>query len=65
LLDTTAKQFAFYNFIDGFGFITPQGTVAFDNVSKKIIFKDASINDDQINYGKAYMQLSYDDFLRR
>jgi phosphoglycerol transferase MdoB-like AlkP superfamily enzyme len=65
LSDTTAKQFAFYNFIDGFGFVTPNGTVTFDNVSKKIINKDPSVNDQQLNYGKAYMQLSYEDFLRR
>jgi phosphoglycerol transferase MdoB-like AlkP superfamily enzyme len=65
LLDTSAKQFAFYNFIDGFGFITPSGAVTFDNVSKKIIYKNASVTEEQLNYGKAYMQLSCDDFLRR
>jgi hypothetical protein len=65
LLDTTAHQFAFYIFNDGFGFVSPAGTVAFDNVSKKIIYKDGSVTNDQLNSGKAYMQLSFEDFLKR
>jgi phosphoglycerol transferase MdoB-like AlkP superfamily enzyme len=65
LLDTTARQFAFYVFNDGFGFVAPEGAITFDNVSKKIIYKDAGAAVDQLNYGKAYMQLSFEDFLKR
>ena len=64
LLDSS-KQFAFYVFNDGFGYVTPSGTVMIDNISKKIITKDAGINDEQINIGKAYMQQSFNDFLKR
>ncbi|MEO6452468.1 MAG: LTA synthase family protein, partial [Ginsengibacter sp.] len=65
LLDTTAKQFAFYVFNDGFGFVTPQGALTFDNLSKKIIYKDKDADTSQLNFGKAYMQFSFEDFIRR
>lgn len=65
LFDSTAKQFAFYVFNDGFGFVTPDGSVSFDNVSQKIIHKDSSVTRSQLNNGKAYMQLSFGDFLKK
>jgi len=65
LLDTTAEQFSFYIFNDGFGYVTPTGAVTFDNVSKKIIYKDPGVTNEQLNLGKAYMQLSFEDFLKR
>lgn len=65
LLDSSARQFAFYSFNNGFGFVTPSGAVTIDNVSKKIIYKDAGVDSSAINFGKAYMQQSYQDFLDR
>ncbi|MEO6675526.1 MAG: LTA synthase family protein, partial [Ginsengibacter sp.] len=65
LLDTTAEQFAFYVFNNGFGIVTTKGTVSFDNVSKKIIYKDKETDTAQLNTGKAYMQLSFEDFMQR
>ena len=65
LLDSSAKQFAFYSFNNGFGFVTPKGTETFDNISKKPIYKDPDFDTSQLKYGKAYMQLSYQDFLNR
>ena len=65
LLDSSAKQFAFYCFNNGFGFVTPQGVVTIDNVSRKIIYKKGNIDSAMINNGKAYMQSSYQNFLNR
>ncbi len=65
LLDSSARSFAFYTFNNGFGFVNPSGTVTVDNVSQKIIYKDAHVDASSIDFGKAYMQLSYEDFLRR
>ncbi len=65
LLDSTAKQFAFYIFNDGFGFVTPLGAIAFDNISKKVIYRDPGVMDQQLTIGKAYMQLSFEDFLNK
>ncbi len=65
ILDTAANQFAFYIFNDGFGYVDSVGAITFDNVSKKIIYKDGNAGNEQLNKGKAYMQLSYEDFLKR
>ena len=65
LLDSSTRQFAFYSFNNGFGFVTPAGAVTIDNVSKKVIYKDAAVDSSSINFGKAYMQQSYQDFLDR
>lgn len=64
LLDSS-KQFAFYNFNDGFGYVSPSGTLIIDNISKKVISKDAGVNEEQIKTAKAYMQHSFQDFLKR
>jgi phosphoglycerol transferase MdoB-like AlkP superfamily enzyme len=65
LLDSSAKPFAFYSFNNGFGFVTPNGTETFANVSRKPIFISPGYDTSQIKYGKAYMQVSYQDFLDR
>lgn len=65
LLDSSAKQFAFYSFNNGFGWVTPQGAATMDNVSKKIIEKDPRFDTSNLKYGKAYMQFSYQDYLNR
>jgi phosphoglycerol transferase MdoB-like AlkP superfamily enzyme len=65
LLDSAARQFAFYSFNDGFGFVTPQGTETMENVSRKPIFISPGYDTSNIKYGKAYMQLSYQDYLNR
>lgn len=65
LLDSSVRPFAFYNFNDGFGFVTPSGTVTMDNISKKIIYEKGKVDSADVNNGKAYMQFSYQDFLNR
>jgi phosphoglycerol transferase MdoB-like AlkP superfamily enzyme len=65
LLDAGAGSFAFYVFNDGFGFITPKGVLTFDNVSKKAIRQDPGVPPAQVEMGKAYMQHSFGDFLRK
>ncbi len=65
LLDAKATPFAFYVFNDGFGMVTPQGTVTFDNVAKQPIQRDSAVSDLQVEQGKAYMQTSFADFLKK
>ncbi|MEO8960587.1 MAG: sulfatase-like hydrolase/transferase [Ginsengibacter sp.] len=65
LLDSSARQFAFYSFNNGFGFVTPSGTETIDNVSKRTIYKDSGFDTTEIKFGKAYMQASYQDYLNR
>ena len=65
LLDSSAHSFAFYCFNNGFGFVTPQESISMDNVSGRILYhqgiRDAAVPE----AGKAYMQFSYQDFLKR
>ncbi|RDC63227.1 LTA synthase family protein [Adhaeribacter pallidiroseus] len=65
LLNPAAKPFAFYVFNDGFGFVTPDGVVTYDNIAKKVITQDKTVTTQQIDTGKAYLQLSFDDYLRK
>jgi phosphoglycerol transferase MdoB-like AlkP superfamily enzyme len=65
LLAPSTYPFAFYVFNDGFGFVTEQGAFTFDNVSKQPITKDPGVTEEQIQDGKAYMQYSFEDFLKK
>jgi phosphoglycerol transferase MdoB-like AlkP superfamily enzyme len=65
LLNPNTKEFSFYNWDNGFGFATPTQIISFDNVGKNIIYKlkpDAS-SDDELRYGKAYMQEVYQSYI--
>ncbi|MBJ6120001.1 sulfatase-like hydrolase/transferase [Pontibacter sp. BT310] len=65
LLAATTNPFAFYVFQDGFGYLTPAGAVTFDNTSKKVITNDEAVTEEQLEMGKAYLQYSFDDFLKK
>nr|WP_255481097.1 LTA synthase family protein [Pontibacter sp. Tf4] len=65
LLTPTTQPFAFYAFQDGFGYLTPNGEVTFDNTSKKVITRDKAVTDEQLEAGKAYLQYSFTDFLEK
>ncbi|MDU0368820.1 LTA synthase family protein [Hymenobacter endophyticus] len=56
---------AFYCFTDGFGVVTPAGTVTYDNVARQVIERDSAVPDQQLRFGQAYEQLSFADFLRK
>ncbi|MEJ8802286.1 LTA synthase family protein [Pontibacter sp. H249] len=65
LLAPIANPFAFYVFNDGFGYVTPQGILTFDNVSKQVITQDTGVTAEQLEHGKAYMQYSFGDFVKK
>ncbi|WP_439882974.1 LTA synthase family protein [Pontibacter sp. MBLB2868] len=65
LLSAPDNPFAFYVFNDGFGLVTPQGVVTYDNVADKIISRDEAVSDEQVQIGKAYMQYSFGDFVKK
>lgn len=65
LLDSAAHQFAFYSFNNGFGFVDSTGVVTVDNVQRRIIRKVGHPDSTELNFGKAYMESSYADYLRR
>ncbi|QDA61858.1 LTA synthase family protein [Hymenobacter jejuensis] len=65
LLRPVPKPFAFYSFTDGFGMVTPQGVVTYDNVAKRPITRGRQVPDLQVRQGQAYEQTSFADFLRK
>ncbi|GGF07219.1 LTA synthase family protein [Hymenobacter cavernae] len=66
LFQPARQPFAFYCFNDGFGLITPSGTVTYDNVARQLIWKNpASVPGTQLKQGQAYEQASYADFLQK
>lgn len=65
LLDSSRYSFAFYNFNNGFGWVDQSGFVTVDNVTGKVIRSSPGFDSTSIKYGKAYMQVSYQDYLDR
>lgn len=64
LMDST-QSFAFYAFNNGFGWVTPQGVATVDNVSRNTVYLDPGFDTTQLKYGKAYMEMSYQNYLDR
>lgn len=65
LLDSSANSFAFYNFNNGFGWVTDSGYATVDNVSKQIIHRSQGFDTSHLKYGKAFMQVSYGEYLKK
>ncbi|MBC6605741.1 LTA synthase family protein [Hymenobacter sp. BT188] len=65
LLRLGGKSFAFYNFNDGFGMLTPAGAVTYDHVARRVLFRGAGVPDAQVQQGQAYQQVSFEDYLRK
>lgn len=65
LLDSSSNSFAFYNYNNGFGWVTPDGFATMDNVSHKVIHQSTGFDTSLVKYGKAFMQVSYGEYLRK
>ncbi|TGD77177.1 LTA synthase family protein [Hymenobacter wooponensis] len=57
--------FAFYCFTDGFGVMTPKGSVTYDNVARHVLKKNRNLPKVQLQLGQAYEQASFEDFLKK
>ena len=67
LLNPETREFAFFNWDNGFGFATKDQVISFDNVGKRIILRknaqDAKTDKELTRYGKAYMQKVFQEYL--
>lgn len=63
LLDSSSKQWAYFSFNNGYGFVQPNNYYIFDNVGKKSIEQAGQPSDNDIKRGKAIQQLSFQDYL--
>jgi phosphoglycerol transferase MdoB-like AlkP superfamily enzyme len=65
LLSDSTHSFAFYTFNEGFGFVTDSSAVAWDHKAGEAVLKEGSGSDKAVKYGKAYLQVLFNDYLKR
>jgi phosphoglycerol transferase MdoB-like AlkP superfamily enzyme len=65
LLSDRSKSFAFYTYNEGFGFITDSSAVGFDLKSKMTVMEEGKDPLSAENKGKAYLQVLFNDYLKR
>jgi phosphoglycerol transferase MdoB-like AlkP superfamily enzyme len=65
MLSDKAKSFAFYTYNEGFGFITDSSVVGFDLKSRTPMLLEGKDPEAAEKKGKAYLQVLFDDYLKR
>ncbi|RFS14753.1 LTA synthase family protein [Emticicia sp. C21] len=63
IFDPKTKPWAFFSFNNGFGFVQTKQELVFDNIGKKMIELNGSLNTHDIDMGKALMQRMFQDYL--
>ena len=57
-LTGSAPSFAYYSFNNGFGFVDPNGSYTFDNVSRRVTHQEGHVSPAAIVAGRAYQQVA-------
>jgi phosphoglycerol transferase MdoB-like AlkP superfamily enzyme len=65
LLSPDSKSFAFYTFNEGFAFITDSSKYFYDHKLREPVAEEGTDPESAGIMGKAYLQVLYDDFLKR
>jgi phosphoglycerol transferase MdoB-like AlkP superfamily enzyme len=65
LLALDYQPFAYYAFHHGFGFVQPHGRYVFDTEGSFFIQKEGAIDSLDLKKGKALLQLTYQDYLKK
>ncbi len=65
LFSAQSNSFAFYSFNEGFAFITDSSSFIFDHKLRGPVLKEGKGVREAEDYGKAYQQILYDDYLKR
>lgn len=65
LFDNSRKPTAYFSFMNGFGFLTPNQKFIYDNVGKQIIGQSDILDTAIIKAGKAFQQYFFQDYLDR
>ncbi|HPH84879.1 MAG TPA: sulfatase-like hydrolase/transferase [Ferruginibacter sp.] len=63
LLGNPLKQWAYFSFNNGFGYVEPGSYFIFDNVGKRMIEQKGPVPETMIRKGKAMQQESFGDYL--
>ena len=65
MLSDKSGSFAFYTYNEGFGFITDSSAAVFDLKSRTTVLSDGKDPGSAENKGKAYLQVLFEDYLKR
>lgn len=65
LLSPCKNPFAYYAFNNGFGLMNDSCKVVYDNVSNQPVYREGSVDNQSINKGRAYLQVSFQDYLNK
>ena len=65
LLSNESNSFAFYSFNEGFAFITDTSSVIYDHKLKQPVMVEGVNEQSSENLGKAYLQVLFNDYLKR
>ena len=65
LLSADSRSFAFYTVNEGFGFITDSSKYIYEHKLGDAVLQEGSNPGVAGKYGKAFLQVLYDDFLNR
>ena len=65
LLSKESESFAFYTYNEGFGFICDSSAVIYDQKLGKPVLREGIDPDTAEKNGKAYLQVLFDDYLKR
>jgi phosphoglycerol transferase MdoB-like AlkP superfamily enzyme len=67
LFNASTKDFAFFNWDQGFGFVTPEQTITYDAVGNNILSREkkesCKVDAQVLNSGKAFMQRVYQEYI--
>jgi hypothetical protein len=64
-LSPESKSFAFYTFNEGFGFVTDSSKYMYDHKLGEPVIEEGSDPDYAGRLGKAYLEVLFDDYLKR
>ena len=59
------KPFAYFAFNNGFGWMKPGGFVVRDNIGGNITEQKGNLKPNEVELGKAYLQSSFEDYIKR
>jgi len=65
LLSDESESFAFYVFNEGFGFVTDSSAVAYDHKAGKMVLIEGANPEAGEKKGKAFLQVLFEDYLKR
>ncbi|MBY0244616.1 MAG: sulfatase, partial [Sphingobacteriaceae bacterium] len=68
LLNPYSKNFAYFSWNEGFGFINKQHCMSFDNIGRSILYNNDPKNKikshNNLILGKSYLQTAYEQFIK-